>query len=92
MAAGPAPMRVKEVRPLYPPIAFASGLEGEVVVKATIDAEGAVTDAEVDPGGILAQSAIDAVRRWKFAPSPDRRTTARLTVRVSFSRGNRKPS
>jgi TonB family protein len=92
MAAGAAPMRVKEVRPIYPPVAFASGLEGEVVVKATITAQGAVIDAEVDPGGILAQSAIDAVQRWEFAPSPDPRTTARLTVRVSFARGNRKPS
>ena len=83
---GPPPVRIKEVRPVYPPIALAAGLEGHVVVSAKITERGRVTDAEVEPAGILGQSAIDAVQRWEFtAASNGAQRPALLTVRVSFA-------
>jgi TonB family protein len=83
---GPPPARLKEVRPVYPPIALAAGLEGDVVVQASITELGRVTDASVEPAGILGRSAIDAVQRWEFSERGGPGTPARLIVRVSFTR------
>jgi TonB family protein len=83
---GATPARVREVRPVYPPVLFSGGVEGDVVVQARITEQGRVTDAEVEPASLLGQSAIDAVQQWEFAPRAATRTPARLTVRVSFSR------
>jgi len=82
---GRLPVATKEVQPIYPPIAVAAGLEGQVVVRAKINGAGRVTDAQVAPDGILGQSAIQAIRRWEFAVAGN--TTLRpalLTVRVHF--------
>ena len=66
---------------------MAARLEGQVLVRARINEDGRVTDAEVAPDGVLGQSAIQAIRRWEFAAAAS--TTlhpALLTVRVSFGR------
>jgi TonB family protein len=84
---GPAPVLIKEVQPIYPPMAVWGGLEGLALVQATIANDGRVIDAEVEPGGILGQSALTAIQRWEFAAAsggPQR--PARLTVRVTFER------
>ncbi|PYR92395.1 MAG: hypothetical protein DMF84_12815 [Acidobacteria bacterium] len=84
---GPPPVAIKEVQPIYPPVAVAARLEGQVLVRARINEDGRVTDAEVAPDGVLGQSAIQAIRRWEFAAAAS--TTlhpALLTVRVSFGR------
>jgi TonB family protein len=84
---GPAPVRIRAVQPVYPPVALAAGLEGEVLVQARITERGGVTDAEVAPLGILGQSAIDAVQQWEFAAASNgTQRPALLTVRVSFAR------
>jgi TonB family protein len=84
---GPAPVLIKQVPPIYPPVAAAWGLEGLVLVQARIAEDGRVTDAEVEPSGILGQSAIDAVQRWEFAAAPlGPQRPALLTVHVSFGR------
>jgi TonB family protein len=86
---GVAPRRVKEVRPVYPPILLANDVEGIVVVEATITDAGRVGDAHVvRPAGILSHSAMAAVQQWEFAPAdagpmPPRST---LTVTVNFTR------
>jgi TonB family protein len=80
---GPAPARITEVRPVYPPILHDNDVEGVVVVEAAITEEGRVADARaVRRAGLLTQPAIDAVRRWEFAPAAHGRT---LTVTVSFT-------
>lgn len=81
-AAGPAPLRVggnikapmklKDVKPVYPPAMRADGREGEVQLEAIIDGEGAVKSvrvlgAHVHPDFALA--AADAVRQWRFSPT-----------------------
>jgi TonB family protein len=84
---GPAPVPIKEVRPIYPPVAVAAGLEGQVLVRAKINETGRVTDAEVAPEGVLGHSAIHAIRQWEFAVSADATPhPAVLTVRVTFGR------
>ena len=62
-----APTRIKDVRPVYPPIAVSYGVQGVVVVQARITDAGRIADARVlQPAGLLSQSAIDAVRQWEF--------------------------
>lgn len=59
-------------RPAYPPAARRRSLEGRAVVRATISAEGQVASVELRHSSThdaLDQAALDAVRRWKFAPA-----------------------
>ena len=84
-----APIRIKDVRPVYPPIAIANDVQGVVVVRATITGSGRIADARVvQPVGLLSQSALDAVQQWVFTPSDLGGLPAKnvLTVRVSFTR------
>jgi TonB family protein len=83
-----APRRLKEVRPVYPPLLKDAAVEGVVVVSGRITQDGRVADAHVvQPAGLLGQSAIDAVRQWEFAPSQSTgaRSERLLTVSVTFS-------
>jgi TonB family protein len=84
---GPPPVLVKDVQPIYPPVAVAGGLEGLVLVQATITGDGRVINAAVAPSGILGQSALNAIQRWQFAAAPTGpQRPALLTVRVTFGR------
>jgi TonB family protein len=61
--------RTHYVDPIYPPLARRAKLEGDVVLNAIIDTRGKVTRLRVLSGHpLLAQSAIDAVRQWKYRP------------------------
>jgi TonB family protein len=83
------PVKVKDVRPVYPPIAVSHDVQGVVVVQATITGSGRVADARiVKPAGLLNQAALDAVKLWEFEPAAGGGTVGRnlLTVRVSFTR------
>lgn len=56
---------------VYPPEARARGVEGFVVVRYDVTAEGEVTNARVvraSPEGVFEQSALQAVSRWRFQP------------------------
>jgi protein TonB len=55
--------------PVYPPIAKAARVQGPVVLKATISADGMVMNLRVVSGNAMLQSAaMDAVRKWTFKP------------------------
>jgi protein TonB len=65
-----APVKTKHVAPVYPPIARSARVQGVVILEATIDERGQVTDARVLRSiPLLDQAAIDAVRQWEFAPT-----------------------
>jgi protein TonB len=67
---GAPPVKIADVRPVYPPIAFWHGLRGRVVLEATLDEAGRVADARVVRSvPLLDQAALDAVRRWRFQPA-----------------------
>ncbi|MFN7974991.1 MAG: energy transducer TonB [Acidobacteriota bacterium] len=96
-APDPAEARVMElsslrllsrVDPVYPPIARRSGVEGTVVLEATIEENGDVSMVRVLRSiPVLDASAIAAVKGWKFAPprAGEVATRARVTVELSFS-------
>lgn len=59
------------VEPDYPPRAKQRGIEGWVIVQFTITPIGTVDNPsviEANPPGIFEQSALRAVRRWRFNP------------------------
>jgi protein TonB len=62
---------IKHVSAEYPPSAASRGIEGVVDVAITVSKDGSVSDATVvhsDPPDVFNQSAITAVRRWKYEP------------------------
>jgi len=60
---------VTQTRPEYPPQAMANHVQGEVVLHAVIDKEGKISEVQVLSGDdLLAQSAIEAVRQWRYKP------------------------
>lgn len=65
-----APTKVKDVRPVYPAAAQGSGVQGVVILEATIGPDGRVSDAKVMRSiPMLDQAAIDAVKQWEFTPT-----------------------
>ena len=59
------------VAPEYPAAARARTLAGSVVVAYTVDAQGATRHVRVvsaEPAGIFNHDAVNAVRRWRYAP------------------------
>ena len=64
------PKKLKDVAPVYPPIAQSAGVTGVVTIEATIGADGKVVDAVVVRSiPLLDQAALDAVRQWEYIPT-----------------------
>ncbi len=65
-----APTKIKDVKPLYPPIARDSRVQGVVIVEAIIDAAGDVVEARVLRSiPLLDEAALEAVQQWRFTPT-----------------------
>jgi TonB family protein len=80
--------KVKDVRPVYPPMAIKFGVQGTVVVEAVVNRRGEVVDARVvDSVKMLDQSVIDAVKQWRFAPTTVKPPSDHilLTVTATFT-------
>jgi TonB family protein len=63
--------RVREVAPIYPREAERLGIRGWVDVEFTIAPDGSTQDVVVrnaEPQRTFDQSAVDAVKRWRFEP------------------------
>ena len=64
------PNKIKDVAPKYPDIAKQARVQGIVILEAIIDPTGNVTNVRVLRSiPLLDQSAIDAVRQWKYEPT-----------------------
>jgi TonB family protein len=76
--------------PTYPPIAKAARISGTVVLHILISETGTVEDAQAISGpAMLQQSAIDAVKTWRYKPYLLNNAPAAVetTVSVVFSLG-----
>ena len=63
-------LRTHFVAPAYPVKARMQGAEGDVVLHATIDRTGKISDLKlVQDDPVLAEAAIDAVKQWKYRPT-----------------------
>jgi TonB family protein len=84
------PLKILDVRPVYPPSMRDAGLEGLVPIDAVIGTDGLVTSvrvvsAQVHPAFAIA--AVDAVRQWRFTPTLLNGDAVEvvMTVSVEFS-------
>jgi protein TonB len=57
-----------KVTPKYPSEARGQGIQGDVLMQATIDTEGNLTILKVVGDPILVKAAVDAVKKWKYRP------------------------
>lgn len=80
---------IKRVVPVYPPEAKANRVQGTVTIKATISKDGTPTELSVvsSPSPALSQSALDAVRQWRYRPVLLNGQPVAVTtdIRVSYS-------
>ena len=57
--------------PDYPPLARRLKVTGKVKIEATIAADGHVTTTRVIGGSpVLVDSAVEALKKWRFEPAP----------------------
>lgn len=84
-----APALLKRVEPDYPPLAVAAKVQGVVILEATVDEQGAVTDVRVlrSVHAIVDAEAVKAVKQWRYSPLTLNGHLAPfiLTVTLSFS-------
>ena len=67
---GRPPQKIVDAKPAYPAAARHAGVTGIVIISADIDERGDVMNARVVRSiPTLDQAALDAVRKWRFAPA-----------------------
>ena len=85
------PRVTSRVAARYPAEAFARGIQGTVVLRVTVEPDGAVSDVEVirsvDTQYGIDDAAVTAVRGWTFEPGRrgDERVRLATTVSVRFA-------
>ncbi|HWB33465.1 MAG TPA: TonB family protein [Acidobacteriaceae bacterium] len=83
-------MLLAPIRPVYPPIARAAGIQGTVVISAIISKAGAIESAHAVSGpAMLRQAALDAVVRAHYRPYllSGQPVEVETTVTVMFTLG-----
>ena len=84
-----APPRVLHVQqPVYPDLAARRGIQGMVVLEFALGTDGRVRDARVvsaDPAGVFDDSALAALRGWRFAPPTAAAAHARYRQALEFT-------
>jgi len=78
---------ISKVAPIYPSLAKNQHVSGNVLIDALIDANGRVTTMKVISGPtLLHQSAMDALRQWKYQPATldGKAVPMHLTVTLQF--------
>jgi protein TonB len=84
------PTKIRDVPPIYPPVAQSARVQGVVILEVTIGTTGLVQDARILRSiPLLDQAAIDAVEQWQFTPTLVNGQTVPviMTVTVNFSLG-----
>jgi protein TonB len=80
--------KISGPNPTYPPIAKTARIQGTVVLQATISKAGAIENLHAVSGPpMLYQSAIDAVRQWRYKPYilNGEAVEVETTVQVNFT-------
>jgi len=83
------PRLLSRVMPEYPLVAKEAGIQGDVLIKTTIDAKGNVVNVQIVSGPqMLRGPALAALRRWKYEPSTlnGQPISVQMLVTIKFSR------
>jgi TonB family protein len=89
VSAPSALLLTRSVKPTYPETALRRGTEGWVDVIFTVRTDGSIGDVSVtgaEPAGIFEQSAMAALRRWRYEPvrKEGRAVEQRARLRLRF--------
>src|SRR5713226_2922519 len=82
------PVKLVDVRPVYPPEAQAARVQGTVILEAIIGTDGHIRDVKVLQSiPLLDQAAIDAVTQWVYSPAlmNGQPVAVTITVTVNFT-------
>lgn len=83
------PRRISDVKPVYPEEALKQGIQGVVIVEATIDEKGDVVAAKALPGKnpqpLLEEAALTSVKQWKFEPVIKDGKACKVTFSVTIN-------
>jgi TonB family protein len=82
------PQLISHVMPQYPLTAKEAGIQGDVVIQTTIDQKGNVVNTKVVSGPMMLRGpALDALKRWKYAPSTlnGQPISVSMSVTIKFS-------
>lgn len=81
------PRVLKEVRPAYFASAFNSGVQGEVLMEAVVEADGTVGDVRIRKAlhPDLDEAALAAARQWQFAPASQAGKPIAVVVTLALS-------
>ena len=65
-----APVKVRDVKPVYPPDALTARVQGVVILETIIGTDGSIENARVlRPVPMLSDAALAAVSQWRFSSS-----------------------
>jgi periplasmic protein TonB len=81
------PRKIRHVDPIYPQVAVAAHVHGNVVLECLVDPQGRVTEVTLVRGvSILNPAAIDAVKQWRYTATlkDGVPVSVILTVTVTF--------
>jgi len=81
---------INKITPVYPAIAKAAHVQGQVVLHAIISKTGTIENLTVESGPpMLRQAAIDGVRQWRYKPYllNGEPTEVDTTITVNFTTG-----
>jgi TonB family protein len=84
-----APRALRRIAPKYPDEAIAQRLQGGVLLRCVVEADGAVSGVEVvrsiDPSGALDREAIAALQQWQFEPARLNGQPVAVSLNVPFN-------
>jgi len=86
---------IRQVAPVYPPIAKTAHISGTVVLHAIIGKDGTVEDLQFVSGPpLLLKSAMDAVKQWQYKPTLAMGELVRVdtTISVVYVLGGKNPN
>ena len=84
------PVKITDMKPIYPAEALQANVSGLVIVEAVIDRQGFVVETKVLRSvDLLDQAALDAVSQWRYLPTilNGEPVEVIMTVIVNFSGG-----
>jgi protein TonB len=81
-----APRTLRVVPPVYPAMARAAGIEGEIRCLVTVEGDGRVSKVVVvsADADVFRESVIEALMKWVFDPAEQSGNPVRATVAVSY--------
>ena len=82
---GVGPAKVKDVAPVYPPIAQSARVQGTVTIEVQVQPDGHVSSAHVLRSvPLLDRAATDAVMQWEFTPTVVNGTAVPVVVTTNL--------